>query len=258
MDSRRQVVQVAERRKNVEIEVMTGTSEMTEDGLGAEFEGLKVPASPFLSPKFASWIRKGNYERPERKLAEKLTRPGDRVVEMGAGIGFVGGYTAFKKPGLQLRSFEANPALIPHIEELYEINGLSDRARVDNKLLIANPDRPDHIKFHIHGSYLGSSVYEVGKPENPKYEIPTMGWDDLKAAFKPDVLVMDIEGAELDFLTHADVSGLRAIIVEMHPKIFGKEGEAACIEALRSKGMVQAHHRMQVYSFVPEGADFPR
>lgn len=226
--------------------------------VAVEFEGLRVPPSRHLSPKMATWIRKGIYERPERKLAAKLTEPGDRVIEMGAGIGFIGGFTAFHKPDLQLLSFEANPSLIPHIEALYRLNGLADRATVENKLLVADPNAPKSMTFNIHGSYLGSSVYEVGGPDRPKLDIPTIAWDTVKAAFCPDVLIMDIEGAELAFLTHADLSGIRAVIVELHPKRYGPEGVAACLEALQSKGLVQAHHRMEVRSFVREGISFPR
>lgn len=223
----------------------------------AEFEGLKIPKSRIVGPQLARQISKGNYEKPERKLAVKLTREGDHVVEMGAGIGFVGGFTASQKPRLQLLSFEANPELIPHTEKLYDINGLGDRAKVENKLLTANPDRPDSITFHIHNSFLGSSVYKVGKPENPKIEIPTVAWTQVKADFRPDVIIMDIEGAELDFLTHADLDGIRAVVFEAHPNRYGQEGLAACLAALRSKGMRQTHHRMQVYAFVAEGVEAP-
>jgi FkbM family methyltransferase len=223
----------------------------------AEFEGLKVPASRFVTAKCASRITKGVYERPERKLSAKLTQDGDKVVELGSGIGFVGGLTALQKPNLQLRSFEANPHLIPHIEALYEMNGLAHRARVENKLLIANPARPETVTFNLHRSYLGSSVFDNGPFGVEKVDIPTVGWNDVKADFEPDVIIMDIEGAELDFLTHADLSGIRAIIFEVHPAHYGKEGERACLAAVSAQGMRQTHHRMQVYAFVREGVPAP-
>ncbi|SFS13270.1 FkbM family methyltransferase [Yoonia litorea] len=237
---------------------MPQDSAQNDTDLGAEFEGVKVPHSPFLNEKMVKRIAKGIYERPERKLATKLTRESDRVLEMGAGLGFVGGFTAFHKKGVELLSFEANPELIPHVERLYQINGLSARASVENKLLIANPDRPDSMRFHIHGSYLGSSVYKVGRPNRPKIDIATIGWDDVKSRFRPDVLIMDIEGAELDFLTHADLSGVRAIIAEFHPDHYGKEGVKACIDAVNAQGLRQTHHRMEVRAFVAEGVEAPR
>ena len=75
------------------------------------FEGLRVPASPFVPEPRIRQIAAGKYERPEMRLGLKLVKDGDRIVELGSGIGFVGGYIALNKPGSQLRSFEANPNL---------------------------------------------------------------------------------------------------------------------------------------------------
>ncbi len=226
--------------------------------VAAEFEGLKIPKSPFVNHKLARMLSNGNYERPERKLAAKLTRDGDKVVELGTGIGFVGGYTAFTKRDLTLFSFEGNPSLIPHASTLYEINGLAKRASVENAIVIANPQRPDTLTFHVNRAFMGSAILGETTRGYEKIEVPTVAWDDVRVSRTPDVLIMDIEGAELDFLIHADLAGVRAIIFEVHPGRYGKEGEAACINALREKGMVQAHHRMHVYSFVREGVEYPR
>ena len=226
--------------------------------IATEFEGLKVPHSPFLGPKLAKMIGRGNYERPERKLAHKLTRDDDRIVELGTGIGFVGGFTALHRPKAQLRSFEANPRLIPHARNLYDINGMADRATVENRLVVANPDRPESMSFHLHGSFLGSSVFLRGMKDPTIVEVPTLAWDTLRDEFQPNVVIMDIEGAELDFMIHADLTGVRAVIVELHPKIFGQEGLTACLEAMQSKGFQRAHHRIHVWSFVREGVEFPR
>ena len=235
---------------------MVQNSIQPEPQIGAEFEGVKVPASPFLTEKYANWIAKGIYEKPERKLSEKLVQPGDRIIEMGAGLGFVGGYTTCKTTDTVLRSYEANPSLIPHVEALYAMNGIADRAEVRNELLVADPDAPDAVTFHIHGSFLGSSVYKVGGGHRPKLQIPTAAWAKVKQEFRPDVLIMDIEGAELEFFTHADLSGVRAIIVELHPKRYGPEGVEACVAALTAKGLSQKHHRYEVRTFVANDAAF--
>ncbi len=237
---------------------MTTENDHPTPEIAAEFEGLKVPRSPYLPEQRARQISRGNYEKPERKLSDKLIQPGDRVLEMGAGIGFVGGMSVLHKSGAVLRSFEANPDLIPHIQSLYQINGLADRASVENKLVIANPERPETMTFYVHGSFLGSSVYEARKSRRPSVEIPTISWDAVKSDFCPDVVIMDIEGAERDFVNHADLTGIRALIIEFHPALYGEDGIADCLNALKFKGFKQLHHRYEVRSFVREAADIPR
>ena len=103
---------------------------MTE--IAASYLGVSVPASPFLNETRIERINNGRYEGQELAGALALVRPGDRVVEMGAGIGFVGAVVAQNVPDVHVLSFEANPALIPHIQELYRLNALQDRIRIRN------------------------------------------------------------------------------------------------------------------------------
>ncbi|MGB7261406.1 MAG: hypothetical protein WBC68_05000, partial [Albidovulum sp.] len=57
-----------------------------------------------------------------------------------------------------------------------------------------------------------------------KVQVPVLRYEDLKAEFPHDVIVMDIEGAEREFLQHADLSGVETVILEVHRDIYGREG----------------------------------
>ena len=46
-----------------------------------------------------------------------------------------------------------------------------------------------------------------------------VGWEKVKEEVKPTIILMDIEGAELEFFRDADLSGIRTIIVELHRHI---------------------------------------
>jgi hypothetical protein len=56
------------------------------------------------------------------------------------------------------------------------------------------------------------------------------------AQFRPDVLVMDIEGGELQLLENAALKSLRAIVLEFHPKHYGKQGVTRCQDILCAAG----------------------
>lgn len=226
------------------------------DSVGA-FEGLMIPASPYIPDVRATAIEEGRHERPERTALQAMLREGDRLVELGAGIGFLGALAAKTIPDLQLLAYEANPELLPTIQDFYALNQLTPRAEARNEIVIADPKRPEHVDFHIHGSYLGSSLYRVGPAGRQPIKVPTVSWSAVKAAFRPTILLMDIEGAELDFLAHADLSGLRAVILEFHPNHYGQDGVVRCRRRLRRQGFEPKHRFAggMVWGLEHEGPD---
>jgi len=201
----------------------------------AECLGTKVPASPFLHEKRVARINAAEYEGQEIAGALHVVNEGDTVLEIGAGIGLVGAVIAKQCKPLAVQSFEANPELIPAIEALYRLNGLEDVISVRNEVLVSAPDAPETVKFHLHGSYLGSSLIGKGKARRT-VDVPTGDFSEVCEKVKPTVLIMDIEGGELDLLRYADLSGFRAIVLEFHPKQYGIEGMRECKRILRGAG----------------------
>src|SRR5690606_15260095 len=120
----------------------------------AECLGVRVPHSPFLNERRIERINGARYEGQEIRGALHVVRPGDRVLEMGSGIGLVGAVVAANAKPAEVRSYEANPALIPHIQALYALNGLESVISVRNEVLVGGDTRPETMEFHISGSYL--------------------------------------------------------------------------------------------------------
>ena len=212
---------------------------MQEQAIAAECMGLKVPASPFLTETRIRRIRAARYEGEEIRAALALIGRGDRVLELGAGLGIVGALTALRAQPEAVLSYEANPALVPHIQALYRANGLTDRIAVRNAVLWAGPDRPERVAFHVHNSYLGSSL-AAGARTQP-VEVATEDFAAVRAAFRPTVLVADIEGAELALLEHADLTGIRAVVMEFHPGVYGPDGMKRAKDILRAQGFARRH-----------------
>lgn len=216
----------------------------------AECHGVKVPDSPMITPERAERINAARYEGQEIAGALEVIRPGDRVLEMGAGIGLVGAIAAMNGTPDKVLSFEANPSLIPHINALYKLNGLEDRIEVRNEVLISAPNPPDSMAFHIRNSYLGSSLIDTDKRATTQVDVPTAPYDAVHGDFAPTVLLMDIEGGELDFLRHASLDGIRAIVIEFHPAAYGKDGMRECKSILERAGFakVPEHCTRQVWT----------
>ncbi len=205
----------------------------------AECHGVKVPDSPLLTPTRIDRINGARYEGQEIAGALAVTEKGDRVLELGAGIGLVGAIVAKNTVSAKVLSFEANPGLIEHIEALYKLNRLSAKIKVRNEVLISAPDAPDTMAFHIRNSYLGSSLIDSDSRATTRVDVPTADYTSVHEEFSPDVLLMDIEGGELEFLRHASLEGVRAIVIEFHPEAYGKEGMMECKSILERAGFAK-------------------
>lgn len=214
------------------------TAEITPD-IAAECLGVKVPMSGFLNETRIERINAARYEGQEIAGALHVVTKDDVVLEIGAGIGVVGAVIAVNNTPQKIHSYEANPNLIPTIRALYAANGIEDRISVENAVLISGTKRPETIPFYVHNSYLGSSL--DGDPERAKekVDVATADFAETCARLNPTVLIMDIEGGELELLRHADLTPFRAIVLEFHPGSYGKQGVAECKTLLKSAGFTK-------------------
>ncbi|NNE53768.1 MAG: FkbM family methyltransferase [Sulfitobacter sp.] len=205
----------------------------------AECRGIKVPANPALNEERLGRINAERYERHEIAGALEVVKPGDRVLELGAGIGLVGAVTLKNAKPSKVLAYEANPDLIPHIEALYKLNKLGKKIEIRNKILVSDPKAPKSLPFHVRNSYLGSSLIDTTRRPTRAIKVPTESYASVHKSFKPDVIIMDIEGGELEFLRHADLKGVRAIVVEFHPEAYGRDGMRECKRLLEHGGFVK-------------------
>ncbi len=201
--------------------------------IAATCHGVAVPMSPFLTPRRIERIAAARYEGEEIAGALALVRPGDRVLELGAGLGIVGAVIAARRAPARMVSYEANPTLIPHIRALHVANGLTGRIDLRQAVLMAGNSGPATVPFHLHASYLGSSLTGQGT----RVDVPVHRWGPVMADLRPDVLVCDIEGGEHDLLATADLSGVRAVVIEFHPNGYGVPAMRALKRHLRSGGL---------------------
>lgn len=212
---------------------------MNTDDIAAECHTVVVPNSPYLNENRIARINAGRYEGEEIRGALHVTGPDDRVLEMGAGLGVVGAICAKNQKPQKVVSFEANPALLPHINALYELNALQDRITVRNAVVLAEPNCPETVAFHVQSSYLGSSLLMKADRKTTQIDVPTVPFEKIRRELSPTVLLCDIEGGELAFLEHADLAGIRAVVIEFHPEAYGVAGMRKCKDILRSAGFVK-------------------
>lgn len=212
----------------------------TKSEIVAVYEGVEVPDAPHFGPTMIRNMHEGRYEAREIRLSLSTVRSDDRVVEMGSGAGIVGGIIAKNCAPELVVSFEANANLIPHIKALYKHNSIDNIIEVRNQIILSEPNPPSHVNFFIRGNFLGSGLrITKGHARATEVQVPVTPWQDVKEEVKPTVLIMDIEGAELEFFQHADLSGIRAIVVELHRHIYHRPGMQTIRQNLADRGFQQ-------------------
>ncbi|PRY95308.1 FkbM family methyltransferase [Hasllibacter halocynthiae] len=183
-------------------------------------------------------LRRGTYERKEADAAHRLLRRPDRVLEIGAGIGFMSTFAAKVCRVEAAHCYEANPALIPYIRRVHEANGVEGRATAHNALLAPDGEAAGGARFYIREAFVASSM-DPGPPGIVREEtVPLKGMSEAFAEAEPTALICDIEGAEADLVPRMPLEGLRLAILELHPQWIGKDGVAAVFDAMHRAGLV--------------------
>lgn len=198
--------------------------------------GVEVPPPPYLTQARISRINAGRYERQEIAGALKVITSDDVVLELGAGLGIVGAVTQVNTSPRKLYAYEANPDLIPHIKALHARNQLEGKIELRNRVLMIGPDRPETVSFYVQNSFLGSSTLKKALRKTQTVSVETADFNAVLAETGATVLVMGIEGGELELLHGADLSGIRAIVLEFHPEAYGAHGMKTCKDLLRDAG----------------------
>ena len=204
----------------------------------ATCHGIGVPDAPHLRPGMIAAMQSGGYERHELTIGLAAIRPGARILELGAGSGVVGAVLARHCAPAAMLAIEANPHLLPHIKALYAYNGLTHRISLQHGVVLTAPDAPDTVTFYVTGNFLGSGLTPQKPERSVAVTVPVLPYTALKASFPHDTIMMDIEGGELDFLRHADLSGVDTFIAELHRPIYGREGMAEIRTLLQTAGLV--------------------
>lgn len=194
-------------------------------------DGIRISTEKESLPRFVrSSLFKGTYESHERTLARALLRPGDRVLEIGTGIGVVSLLSASICGEGNVLSYEANPRLEEIIRKNYALNGLTPNLRMR---AITTDGQP--VTFFRSDNIVSSSTKDRGG-HSETLTVASDPLDDVIAQHRPGVVIMDVEGAEIELLSGSNLDGVRHIVVEIHPHITGQEKITAMLMKLESTG----------------------
>lgn len=130
-----------------------------------------------------------------------LLRPGARVVEVGANVGY---YTMIMAnrvgPTGHVTALEPNPRLIGLLGRSTRLNGFSDRVRLEHRAAMDVPGSIDFVSYRLNGGgghvpFVADAYHDplMGTPE--KHRVEAVRIDDLDCG-PVDMIRIDAEGTE--------------------------------------------------------------
>jgi len=183
--------------------------------------GVKIPlSSSDVSPVVWEALTSGSYEAKEARLVQRLLKNGDRVLELGAGMGVITSIMA-RTPSVKIWSYDANPHTVALAERVAKANGV-ENATFHHGLITAG--KPATYPFYIRRDFWMSSLMEAQGPYQDVIQIPSLDLDSLVSEHNINVLVMDIEGAERQLLGAALLHNIDRVFLELHDHLYGLAG----------------------------------
>ena len=215
-------------------------------GYGVSTLGIRVPLqSAVLSPVMEHHLAGGQNQALEVAAALAITLPGDTILELGAGLGVVS--AAVRKHTLASRivAFEPNPDLLQFIPLTHKLNGVTG-VEVRHGVVKSDPKSPT-VCFYQHRDVWMSSLLNTHPELMRKLEVPAYRLQELLDEIRPQILLMDIEGGELELMEGArNLGSVRSIAIELHEAIYGADGAQRLFENFARLGFAPhpdlSHH----------------
>jgi len=172
------------------------------------------------------------YEQRDLPLLKEMMAPDDSVLVAGASIGFLSIYCRKIIGVKRVAMVEANDARGSLLAENFRLNGLAQEPFI----LGAVAGHDGDIEFHTHENFWSSSILTRSATEKvsvvPAMTLPTIL---ARLPFRPTTLIMDIEGGEAEIPGH-HFDHFEKIMIELHPKLTGKEPADNLLAALEQLG----------------------
>jgi FkbM family methyltransferase len=188
-----------------------------------------------ITPAIYDAITTGRFETEEARQIPAIVRPGDRVLEIGAGLGFISTLLSRQPSVGEVIAVEANPHLMEYMVELHGVNGVRKVRRL-NTVLTNGPARRE--TFYLRQDFWMGSLMAGPNPYLDTVEVPTTNLNALLRDEGVNLIVCDVEGAEAFLFDDADLSGVDRIFLELHDHVTGLSGVGKLFCTLGANGLI--------------------
>ena len=202
-----------------------------------EKNGLLFPIeTDVMTPKFALALSMGKVEAEEIALSSAYIRASDQIIEFGSGYGFAAALTHHATKPASHICYEVNPTAQAYCKAMMAANNID--VTIVPKALGDGSD----TAFYLCDDYVKSGFQKPLETEAYRQiDVPTTSLSEACSSHSPTILICDVEGAELPFLTLKTLQSkacqsLRGVMIELHPAHYGQDGMDKMIARFQQAG----------------------
>jgi FkbM family methyltransferase len=179
-------------------------------------------------------LSSGRYENHEADALLLHLVPGDRLLDLGAGIGFICALAAGVLGEASVFGVEAGPETVKLARKNLAANGLAGVKLMRGAVVGTGTG---DVEFGQRPAFWASALKgPQGWPETAEViRVPARPIGALLARFAPTVICCDIEGGEAEVLAQP-LPGVRLVVVETHPQVYGAAGVERIAAGLVAQG----------------------
>ena len=178
-------------------------------GVILPFDGPSDAA--LIIPEIRSEIRSGAYSADLVRLLPEAVVPGDRVLVIGAGLGVVSTLIARSEGVDRVIAVEANTALIPYLNRVHAINGVSEVETVNAVLAEGKKGR---VPFFARRDLRTSSMLPHDRSWQQVMMVPFMDLNLILTEERISLIICDIPVASAQLLAQAELGQVDRILLD--------------------------------------------
>lgn len=185
-------------------------------------------------------VEAGRYEGRETFAVKRHIVAGDRVLELGSGVGYVSMQIASRIGGENLLTVEANPKMTPVVEKNLAAN-LIEGVTVINAAVVPDSFAADHVTFHMTAAFWASSLNPVMAKKwksTKSVDVPAVKIGELMQEHRPSVVMMDIEGGEQGLFDTPLPDHVRLVVIELHPRLYPEQVIKQIFDQMSASGLI--------------------
>ena len=178
-------------------------------------------------------IRSGSFESEEAAELAHIVEPGDSVLEIGAGTGFISTLLSRFDKVNSVLAVEANPALLPYMAQLHAANDVINVRRLN---AVLSNGGGTSLPFYQRCDFWMGSLSAEPNAYLSVVDVPVQSLDRIIAENQISMIVCDIEGAETQIFAQANLGAVTRIYVELHDHITGLKGVHSLFGEMTAQG----------------------
>lgn len=196
---------------------------------------LDVPDG-MLNARLSDKLTAGGYEGHEAHAAKMRVRDGNRVLELGAGIGYIASICASITGAENVFTVEANPDMLPVIRANLDRNGHQAVTLIHGAVTGLEED-DETIAFERKKTFWAGRIAGVDSDPGAVVQVPLLNIRTLLTELRPNVVIMDIEGAEAQLFDFKWPRHVRGVMMELHPKQYPDSVIKRIVDCMSASGL---------------------